>query len=112
DDERYGDAGEIVAAEREGEEIGCECADRDHVRVGEVDLHQNPVDERESQCDQDIEASEDYTVDCLLQGNGQHRPLNSRRAPSMTGPAGSPCSGWCPSLCSYWTCRSRRSRSR
>ena len=67
DHERDADADEIIAAEREGEEIGCECADRDHVRVGEVDLHQNAVDQREAQCDEDVEASEDDTVDCLLQ---------------------------------------------
>jgi len=92
------DAGEVVAAEGIGEEVGCECADRHHVGMREVDLDEDPVDQGEPQCHEDIETPQDDAVDPLLDGDGEHaEPVSSSRAPSRTDPARSPCNGWCPS---------------
>src|SRR5262249_44546912 len=72
DHKRDADTDEIIAAEGEREEIGRECADGHDVRVREIDLHENAVDEGEPQCHEDIETAEDYAIDSLLEGNGQH----------------------------------------
>jgi hypothetical protein len=40
--------------------------------VRKIDLHENAVDQGEPQCHEDIEAAEDYAIDYLLEGDGQH----------------------------------------
>ena len=56
---------------------------RHDVGMGEIDLHQHAVDERQSQRDQDVEVAQDDAVDRLLQ-NDRHRDrsVSSISAPS------------------------------
>ena len=58
---------EVTAAEQMHEEIGGEGAERDEIRVREIDLDQHAVDQREAQRHQHIEASENDAVDRLLE---------------------------------------------
>ena len=54
-----------------GEEIRRECAERDEIRMGKIDLDEHAVDERQPQRHQDVEAAEDEAVDPLLQPQRQ-----------------------------------------
>src|SRR6516225_3347248 len=72
DKDCHGNAKEIITTEQLGDEIGGESAQRDDVGVGEVDLNQNAIDEREAEGDQNIEAAHDNPINPLLQDDGQH----------------------------------------
>ena len=110
DHERGADARQVAAAQHVHEEIGGERAERDEIRMREVDLDQHAVDQREAESHQHIQATENDAVDRLLRDDRRRHALSSTSAHSRRGPAWSPCNGSCPSWCSGCSCRTRRCR--
>src|SRR6185369_11281399 len=111
DGEGDGDAQDVAAADQMHEKIGGEGPERYEIGVREIDLHEHAVDQRQAQRHQDVQTSENNAVDRLLQDDRCcHFPISSTSDLSTTCPAWFPCSGWCPSWCSGWSCRTPRCR--